>query len=152
MGFPKRFFITCFLWLFVFSVNAESLPRVLMKTTLGDMEIELYSGKAPVTVENFLNYVKSGFYKGSIFHRSVYGWIVQGGGYDKDLNELETGPPIANEADNRLKNVRGTIAMARTSDPHSADSQFFINLQDNPSFDFKAKTRRGWGYCLKVTE
>ena len=119
-----------------------------MKTTMGDIELELYSAKSPVTVENFLNYVKSGFYRGSIFHRAVYGWIVQGGGYDRDLNELETGPPITNEADNGLKNVRGTIAMARTSDPHSADSQFFINLQDNPSFDHKAKTRRGWGYCV----
>ena len=148
MSLPLRLVGICCLWALLFSVNAETRPRVVMKTTMGDIELELYSAKSPVTVENFLNYVKSGFYRGSIFHRAVYGWIVQGGGYDRDLNELETGPPITNEADNGLKNVRGTIAMARTSDPHSADSQFFINLQDNPSFDHKAKTRRGWGYCV----
>ena len=148
MVFSRQFMGACCLLLLAFPVNAESLSRVVMKTNLGEMEIELYAGKAPVTVENFLNYVKSGFYKGTVFHRVVYGWIIQGGGYDKDLNLREPGAPIVNEADNGLKNVRGTIAMARTSDPDSADSQFFINLQYNPSFDFKAKTRRGWGYCV----
>ena len=144
----RRLFILCLLCCFILPVKAEPLPRVVMKTTLGEMEIELYADKAPVTVANFLNYVKSGFYKGTVFHRVVYGWIIQGGGYDKDLIPRETGAPIINEADNGLKNMRGTIAMARTSDPDSADSQFFINLQDNPSFDFKAKTRRSWGYCV----
>jgi peptidyl-prolyl cis-trans isomerase B (cyclophilin B) len=122
--------------------------RVLMETTLGDIELELDRERAPVTVENFLGYVRSGFYNGSIFHRTIYDWIIQGGGYDIDLNELPAGDPIANEAQNGLKNVRGTIAMARIEDPHSADSQFFINLSDNDSLDYRIDTKRGWGYCV----
>lgn len=145
--FLKSFF---FLSLILFTTSAltEDLPRVLLKTSLGEIEIELNRDKAPVTVENFLRYVESGYYNNLIFHRVQYEWIIQGGGYDKDFNQYDVYEPIKNEADNGLKNLRGTIAMARNWDPHSADSQFFINLQDNPSFDHKGKSRRKYGYCV----
>lgn len=130
-------------------VCAEELPKVRMHTSLGSMDIELYADKAPRTVKNFLNYVNREFYDGLIFHRVISGWIIQGGGYDKDLNYFATDPPVRNEASkHKLKNLRGTIAMARNADPNSADTQFFINLQDNPSFDFKNRTPRGYGYCV----
>jgi cyclophilin family peptidyl-prolyl cis-trans isomerase len=130
------------------SVAAGGLPRVLMQTSMGDMVIELYADKAPVTVGNFLHYVKDGFYNGTIFHRVVYGWLIQGGGYDENLQAKETRAPIKNEAANGLKNRRGTIAMARFSDPDSADSQFFINLDDNTSFDHRGRTPDRYGYCV----
>ena len=122
--------------------------RLAMETSAGVMEIELDPDRAPETVANFLSYAKSGFYDGTIFHRTIYDWIIQGGGYDRELKEREAGSPVKNEADNGLKNVRGTIAMARLSDPDSADSQFFINLSDNPALDHAARSRRGWGYCV----
>lgn len=139
-----------FLSLLFFSTAtaAGGLPRVLMQTSMGDMEIELYADRAPITVENFLRYVKDGFYNGTIFHRVVYGWLIQGGGYDEDLEAKETRAPIRNEAANGLKNKRGTIAMARFSDPDSADSQFFINLDDNTSFDHRGRTPDRYGYCV----
>jgi cyclophilin family peptidyl-prolyl cis-trans isomerase len=142
--------VICFLSLLFFSSSAAAggLPRVLMQTTMGDMEIELYADKAPVTVENFLHYVKDGFYNGTIFHRVVYGWLIQGGGYNENLQAKETRAPIKNEAANGLKNRRGTIAMARFSDPDSADSQFFINLDDNTSFDHRGRTPDRYGYCV----
>ena len=126
----------------------EDKPRVLLSTTMGDIELELNRKKAPVTVENFLTYVRDGHYDNLIFHRVVYGWIIQSGEYTKDFKAYETRSPIKNEATNGLKNVRGTIAMARLSDPHSADSQFFINLDNNTSFNHRSKRRREYGYCV----
>jgi cyclophilin family peptidyl-prolyl cis-trans isomerase len=134
--------------------SAESQnPQVLMKTNMGDFTIELYADKAPKTVENFLSYVNEGFYDGLVFHRIISNFMIQGGGFDKDLRRMPTHDPVQNEADNGLSNERGTIAMARTSDPHSASSQFFINVQDNPGLDFQDKKAK-WGYCVfgKVVE
>jgi len=128
-------------------------PVVLLKTTKGDIKIELDKAKAPVTVENFLTYAKDGFFDGTIFHRVIGGFMIQGGGFDKDMKQKKTKAPIKNEADNGLKNKRGTIAMARTSDPHSATAQFFINLADNAFLDHKDKGQ-GYGYAVfgHVTE
>lgn len=133
---------------------AGEQPRVRLQTTRGDIVIELDQARAPKTVENFLSYVKSGFYEGTIFHRVIPGFMVQGGGMDESLRQKPTNPPVANEADNGLMNARGTIAMARTNDPHSATAQFFVNTVDNPFLNFKAKTAGGWGYCVfgKVVE
>lgn len=128
--------------------KAAEPVRVKMLTTMGTMEIELNSEKSPRTVKNFLNYVNSKYYDGLIFHRVVSGWLIQGGGYDDKLDYFKTEDPIRNEARNGLKNVRGTISMARHWDPNSADSQFFINLSDNPSFDHKNRTPDGYGYCV----
>lgn len=129
-------------------------PVVLLETTSGDILIELYPDKAPKTVENFLQYVDSGFYKNTIFHRVIAGFMIQGGGYTVKMEEKATQAPIPNEASNGLANDRGTIAMARTMEPHSATAQFFINLVDNDFLNFSAETMQGWGYCVfgKVTE
>ncbi len=123
-------------------------PLVALKTSQGEIVVELMPDKAPATVKNFLNYVDSGFYDGTLFHRVIKGFMIQSGGFTAGMERKETDPPIVNEADNGLKNKRGTIAMARTGDPHSATSQFFINLEDNAFLDFKAKTDRGWGYAV----
>ncbi len=123
-------------------------PVVEMKTTAGTITLELYPDKAPKTVENFLAYVDAGFYDNTVFHRVIKGFMIQGGGFTKGMTQKETRPPIPNEADNGLKNERGTIAMARTNQPHSATSQFFINLVDNRMLDFRSKNLRGWGYCV----
>ncbi len=120
--------------------------KVLMKTTKGEMEIALYPDKAPKTVANFLRYVDEGFYDGTIFHRVIPGFMIQGGGYTADLRKKPTHAPIENEAKNGLKNERGTIAMARTSEPHSATSQFFINHKNNPNLDYPSFD--GWGYAV----
>ncbi len=131
------------------SASALAAPvNILMKTRLGDVTLELYPDKAPETVKNFLRYVDEGFYDGTIFHRVISGFMIQGGGYGPDLERKSTHAPVPNEADNGLKNRRGTIAMARTSDPHSATAQFFINLVDNDFLDFKDKSFRGWGYTV----
>ena len=129
-------------------------PTVRLETTAGPITIELYEDKAPNTVTNFLTYVDKGFYNGTQFHRVIRGFMIQGGGFDKNGQRKATRPPIQNEADNGLKNVRGTLAMARTSDPHSATAQFFINLVNNTSLDFTGKSTRGWGYAVfgKVVE
>ncbi len=155
----KRFFIFLCMMAFLFAAHADERPRVRMETSMGDMVIELYAGQTPVTVENFLQYVKDDFYDGTIFHRAVYGWIIQGGGYTggydgEELVEKETREPIKNEASRELKHDRGTIAMARFSDPDSADSQFFINLDDNHSFNHRGRTPDRYGYCVfgKVVE
>ena len=143
--------ITLVFALSFFSIHlakAEEPIRIKMLTSLGKMEIELNSEKSPRTVKNFLNYVNSKYYDGLIFHRTVGGWLIQGGGYDDKLNYFKTDDPIRNEARNGLKNLRGTISMARHWDPNSADSQFFINLSDNPSFDHKNRTPDGYGYCV----
>jgi len=131
----------------------ENIVNVIIKTTKGDMTVELYKDKAPVTVENFLSYVDSQFYDGTIFHRVIKDFMIQGGGLTPDFVEKEANSPIKNEADNGLKNDKYTIAMARTMDPHSATCQFFINHTDNDFLNFTAKTEDGWGYCVfgKVT-
>ncbi len=112
------------------------------------MVLELDPVKAPKTVENFIAYVKSGFYDGTIFHRVIPGFMVQGGGFTADMKQKPTQPPIVNEADNGLKNLRGTLSMARTNDPGSATSQFFINVVDNKFLDFTGKNPAGWGYAV----
>jgi cyclophilin family peptidyl-prolyl cis-trans isomerase len=111
-------------------------PQVEIKTNMGTMVLELYPDKAPKTVENFLQYVKDGFFKGTVFHRVIPGFMIQGGGFNADLAQKQARAPIQNEAGNGLKNDTGTIAMARTSDPHSATAQFFINVKDNQMLDF----------------
>lgn len=122
-------------------------PKVKLSTSMGDITLELFPEQAPKTVENFLSYVEDGFYDGLIFHRVIPGFMVQGGGMDSQLREKQTKAPIPNEADNGVKNERGTIAMARTMDPNSATAQFFINLQDNHFLNHTAKTMQGWGYA-----
>jgi cyclophilin family peptidyl-prolyl cis-trans isomerase len=128
-----------------------SNPRVRMETTKGVVVIELYPDKAPKTVENFLRYVNEGKYDGTIFHRVIKRFMNQGGGFTPDFKKVETFAPIKNEADNGLKNKRGTIAMARTGDPHSATNQFFVNTVDNAFLDHTSKSPSGWGYCVFAT-
>ncbi len=123
-------------------------PQVRLDTSLGAITLELAEDQAPKTVENFLGYAREGFYDGTIFHRVIDGFMIQGGGFTADFQQKETRPPIRNEADNGLKNQRGTIAMARTGDPHSATAQFFINVQDNPALDYRAPNVQGWGYTV----
>ena len=123
-------------------------PRVEMKTNLGSIVLELYPDKAPKTVENFLQYVDDGFYKNTVFHRVISGFMIQGGGFDTALKQKPARSPIQNEADNGLKNEPGTIAMARTSDPHSASAQFFINVANNAFLNYKAPTQNGYGYAV----
>lgn len=126
----------------------EPNPRVRLETNQGVIVLELYPDKAPKTVANFLAYVQSGFYDGTIFHRVVPGFVVQGGGFDASFRQKPTKPPVENEATNKLSNLRGTVAMARTADVHSATSQFFINLKDNTFLDHRDTTSRGYGYCV----
>lgn len=135
--------------------KAESTnPRVAFDTSKGRIVVELNSDKAPKTVENFLQYVKSGHYNGVIFHRVIDGFMIQTGGFTSDMTQKSTKPPIANEADNGLRNDRGTLAMARTADPNSASAQFFINTVNNDSLNHRSKTPQGWGYTVfgKVVE
>ena len=121
---------------------------IRMKTSKGVIDIEIDSEKAPETAENFMTYVKEGFYDGTIFHRVIDGFMIQGGGLEPGMKEKQTRAPIKNEADNGLKNERGSIAMARTSDPHSATAQFFINVSDNTFLNHTSPTMDGWGYCV----
>lgn len=125
-----------------------AMTRVLMKTLLGDMTLELDADKAPATVANFVEYAQSGHYDGTIFHRVINNFMVQGGGFDTDMRQKGTNAPIQNEANNGLKNDRGTIAMARTMDPHSATAQFFINVSDNEFLNFSGENMQGWGYAV----
>ena len=136
------------------ALAAGDHPRVHFETDKGEIVIELDKALAPKTVENFLSYVDSGFYEGTIFHRVIKGFMIQGGGLTENMQQKKTNAPVVNEADNGLKNLRGTIAMARTQEPNSATSQFFINTVDNQFLDFKSKTPGGWGYCVfgKVVE
>lgn len=129
-------------------------PEVHIKTNYGEIILKLDAVKAPNTVKNFLQYVQEGFYNNTIFHRVIPGFMIQGGGFTANLELKQSNAPIKNEANNGLKNLRGTIAMARTSDPHSASSQFFINVADNASLDFSAPLGNGWGYAVfgKVTQ
>lgn len=123
-------------------------PQVALKTSLGTITLELYPENAPNTVENFIQYVKDGHYNGTIFHRVIDGFMIQGGGFTPRFEEKPTRAPIKNEAGNGLRNAAGMVAMARTPDPHSATAQFFINLVDNPALDFRGPTREGYGYCV----
>ena len=127
---------------------ATDATRVRLDTTLGVMTVELDAEKAPLTVKNFLRYVDDGHYDGTLFHRVMLGFMIQGGGFDVDFNPKDTRDSIQNEADNGLKNTRGTLAMARTQDPHSASSQFFINSVDNAFLDHTSKDSQGWGYAV----
>ena len=122
--------------------------KIKLETNLGNIILELNHEKAPVTVDNFVNYAESGFYNGTIFHRVIDGFMIQGGGFNKDMEQKETNNPIDNEADNGLKNKIGSIAMARTQDPHSATAQFFINVASNSFLDFKNKQDHNYGYCV----
>lgn len=137
----------------IVTTAAES-TSVIFETTAGNFTIELNAEKAPLTVANFLQYVESGFYNGTIFHRVIGNFMIQGGGFTAEMTKKSTRQPIINEADNGLTNNIGTIAMARTNAPHSATSQFFINVADNGPLNHKAKNSRGWGYAVfgQVTE
>lgn len=149
----KHFVIYIFFAVTLFSFTKCALAdshvqKVRLETNLGDIVLELNSQAAPKTVDNFLQYVKDGFYDGTIFHRVIKGFMVQGGGLAVNMQKKSTYSPISNEADNGLKNNRGTVAMARTMDPHSATAQFFINTVNNNFLDFKDKSAKGWGYCV----
>lgn len=135
-------------------VAAAESPRVELKTSLGSIVLELYPDKAPKSVANFLQYVNDGFYDGTVVHRVIDGFMIQGGGFTPDFDQKETREPIENEAANGLQNTIGTIAMARTGDPHSATAQFFINVADNDFLNHTAPTPQGWGYAVfgKVVE
>lgn len=121
---------------------------ITLQTNYGDIQIELDHQNTPKTAENFLNYVKAGFYDGTIFHRVIDGFMIQGGGFEPGMSQKKAQAPIENEADKGGQNKRGTLAMARTSDPHSASSQFFINVVDNAFLNYKSKSEAGWGYCV----
>ena len=134
-----------------FSALAEgdkALPQVKLETSLGDIIIELNADKAPNTVENFLTYVNDGFYNGTVFHRVIKDFMIQGGGFTEDFKQKSPNAPIKNEANNGLSNVRGSVAMARTGDPHSATAQFFINTVDNNFLDFRGEQGAAWGYAV----
>jgi peptidyl-prolyl cis-trans isomerase B (cyclophilin B) len=130
------------------TVTPVKNPVVVMETTLGEITLELYPLNAPITVNNFLEYVREDFYDSLIFHRVIKNFMIQGGGFDENLQKKQTHDPIPNEAENGLSNLQGTIAMARTHEPHSATSQFFINTVDNVFLDFREKTPMEWGYCV----
>jgi len=132
----------------LFAQTKQSNPQVIITTSAGKIVVELFPDKAPKTVENFINYVKTNFYDNLIFHRVINGFMIQGGGFNKDLVQSNPKSAVVIESDNGLKNERGTIAMARTADPNSATSQFFINHKDNPFLNFKAKTAAGYGYTV----
>lgn len=146
-----RLFLLLALSLLASPLLAQDNPMVLMHTTAGDIRIELYPEQAPQTVANFLDYVRSDFYDGTIFHRVIPGFVIQGGGFTAQYQHKPTQPPIENEADNGLTNERGTLSMARTSDPDSATSQFFINLSDNPPLN-QAPGHPGYAVFGKVVE
>ena len=146
--------LSVFLLTSLLSAQAADTVKVRMQTSAGDIVLELDREKAPISVKNFISYTESGAYEGTIFHRVIDNFMIQGGGFDENYNRRPTQPPIVNEASNGLKNTRGTIAMARTNAVHSATSQFFINLKDNSFLDFKNPTPRGFGYAVfgKVVE
>ena len=136
------------------TTEGAGMVIITLETSKGDIKLELDAEKAPATVANFLDYARAGHYDNTIFHRVIAGFMIQGGGFDAGMRQKPTNAPIKNEADNGLKNLSGTIAMARTSDPHSATAQFFINVSDNAFLDFKSPTTQGWGYAVfgKVTD
>lgn len=140
------------LLLFTQGVAAQDNPKAVIHTSMGVIQVELYPDRAPASVENFINYANSGFYDGTIFHRVIRNFMIQGGGFTPDMQKKTTGEPVRNEANNGLGNQRGTVAMARTNDPHSATAQFFINVQDNWNLDYRGEN--SWGYTVfaRVTE
>jgi len=145
----RLFLISMLACLAAFAAHpAAAGPKVRLTTNMGAIELELDDKKAPGTVKNFLSYVEGGHYNGTIFHRVIRGFMIQGGGFSQDMRRKATRAPIRNEADNGLSNRTGTIAMARTSDPHSASAQFFINTVDNSNLDHRSKDMRGWGYAV----
>jgi peptidyl-prolyl cis-trans isomerase A (cyclophilin A) len=148
-----RFLMVCLLGVAMAASAAAANPRVRFETSKGTFVVELDQAKAPITVGNFLEYARSGFYDGTVFHRVIPGFMIQGGGFTSDMQQKPAHEPIVNESANGLANKRGTLAMARTADPNSASSQFFINLVDNGFLD-KASARDGVGYCVfgKVVE
>lgn len=156
MSVLRRFGLTLFLLTLMTGCNAmtESNPSVTIETNKGSVVLELFADKAPKTVENFLSYTREGFYDGTIFHRVIPNFMIQGGGMEPGMAEKTSKASIENEANNEVKNTKGTVAMARTPDPHSASSQFFINTKDNDFLNFSAPTPQGWGYCVfgKVTD
>jgi len=144
----KQLILSIALFATVQSAYAAETVKVRMQTSVGDIVLELNKEKAPISVKNFLAYIESGAYEGTIFHRVIDNFMIQGGGFDENYNRRPTQPPIVNEAGNGLKNLRGTIAMARTNAVHSATSQFFINLKNNDFLDHKSPTPRGFGYTV----
>ena len=151
----QKFILAFALALLTTTAQADNHNTMLqMNTSMGSIEIELFAEQAPLSTANFLEYVNSGFFDGLIFHRVIPGFMIQGGGMDANMREKPNKAPIQNEADNGLKNDRGTLAMARTSNPHSATSQFFINLVNNDFLNHSSKDARGWGYAVfgKVTK
>ncbi|MGR8919258.1 MAG: peptidylprolyl isomerase [Gammaproteobacteria bacterium] len=132
----------------IFSAAAAAADVVVLETSQGPISIELMPEQAPLSSKNFLEYVRAGHYDGTIFHRVIADFMIQGGGFDAAMKRRETRPPIQNEADNGLTNDRGTVAMARTQDPHSASAQFFINVKDNDFLNHRSKDLRGWGYAV----
>jgi len=156
----KKFFQLLTLALLASSLFAQNLlaqgnPTAMLHTSMGDIQLELFADKAPVSVENFISYAKSGSYDGTIFHRVIAHFMIQGGGFTPDMEKKATREPIVNEANNGLSNTRGTVAMARTNHPHSATAQFFINTQDNNILDHSSESSsRTWGYAVfgRVTE
>lgn len=149
----KRILLFVFITIIMTTSQAET-TKVKMETTMGSIVLELNADKAPKTVANFLTYVNEGFYDGTIFHRVIPNFMIQGGGFTDDMTQKETHDPIQNEANNGLSNSVGSIAMARTSAPHSATAQFFINVKDNDFLNFSGETPQGWGYAVfgKVVE
>jgi peptidyl-prolyl cis-trans isomerase B (cyclophilin B) len=143
-----KYIVSIFLLLWAIHGYSAEAPTVKIETNVGTIVIELNAEKAPKTVANFLRYVNDGLYNGTIFHRVIPTFMIQGGGFTQDFKPKDTHAPIKNEANNGLKNVRGTIAMARTNAPHSATSQFFINVVDNPFLDHTAPNPKGWGYTV----
>ena len=152
MKFLLATVIGCLMFSTAFSADSTAKDGkssiVTIKTSMGDIKVKLFDQAAPETVKNFLQYVTDGHYSNTVFHRVIKGFMIQGGGFDTKLNQKKTRAPIKNEADNKLSNERGTIAMARTPDPHSASAQFFINLADNKFLDFSAPNAQQYGYCV----
>ena len=150
MKYFTNYLLIILLNLLNIGVNAEMTTNTIIsiKTTSGDIKIELFDDKAPKTSQNFKEYIKSGYFNDTIFHRVIKDFMIQGGGFTLDMQQKETLSPIKNEANNMVMNERGTIAMARTNDPHSASAQFFINLKDNNFLNFKDETIQGWGYWV----
>ena len=151
----KHYLLFVFMIIFMTTSNVQAeITTVKMQTSKGTITIELNGEKAPNTVANFLTYVREGYYDGTIFHRVISNFMIQGGGFTADMEQKSTHNPIQNEANNGLGNEIGTIAMARTNDPHSATAQFFINVKDNDFLNFSSETQQGWGYAVfgKVTE
>lgn len=151
----KHSLLSVFIIMIVSTSNVQAeMTTVKMETSQGIITLELNGEKAPNTVANFLTYVREGFFDGTIFHRVISNFMIQGGGFTADMSQKSPHDPIQNEANNGLKNENGSIAMARTNDPHSATAQFFINVKDNDSLNFSSETSRGWGYAVfgKVTE